>query len=488
MIYDFIVIGSGYGGMSAAALLAKSRKSVLLLESHTVIGGCASFFKRNNFIFDVGATTFSGILPNQPLGILFNELEIQPKIRKLEPGMKVHFGKKKLTRYSDKEKWISESESFFENKKQKDFWDRIFEIDSDVWDFLQNNKYLPPKRLIDLIKLIKFSNFPKVGLLQGLFLPMEFLLEKYGLGKDLLFRKFIDEQLLITTQNTAKYAPFVPSAIGLAYPSEAYYPFGGMVEPLKLAAEKFAMFGGEIKFKERVIKLTQTKEVFEAKTQKGNSFQAKNIVSNIPIWNMAKITEGRIQSYFLKESEKFQDSWGAFTLNFAIESKGKISTSYHQIHIEKEVPFCSSCSIFVSFSQPDDFAKAPIGWQTVTISTHTDIRNWENLSKENYQEQKTNAATFILKEFDKVFDEFRDSEKMFVSAGTPTTFEFFTNREKGFVGGIPHSVKKNLLTLPSGITPFNNLFLVGDTVFPGQGVPAVVLSALNVWRNICSVQ
>lgn len=484
MVYDFVIIGSGYGGMSAAALLAKSGFSVLILESHTVIGGCASFFKRKDFVFDVGATTLSGVLPNQPLGILFNELEIQPKMRKLEPGMKIHFGKKTLTRYADKEKWIYESENFFESKKQSDFWNKIFEIDSDVWGFLQNNKQLPPKSILDLIRLVKFSNFPKVGLLQGIFLPMEFLLEKYGLGKDLLFRKFIDEQLLITTQNTSKDAPFVPSAMGLAYPSETYYPFGGMVEPLRLVAEKFAEFGGEIKFKEKVTNLAQNKEGFKVTTEKGNSFQAKNVVSNIPIWNLAKITEGQIQNYFQSESEKFQDAWGAFTLNFGIESKGKITTSYHQIHVEKEIPFCNSGSIFVSFSQPDDIVKAPEGWQTVTISTHTDVKNWESLSKENYQEQKEIVTNFILTEFDKVFEELREAEKMFVLASSPNTFEFYTNREKGFVGGIPHSVKKNLLTLPSGITSFKNLFLVGDTVFPGQGVPAVVLSALNVWRKI----
>lgn len=484
MLFDFVVIGAGYGGVSVASLLAKSGFSVLLLESHTEIGGCASFFKRKDFVFDVGATTLSGVLPSQPLGILVDELAVQPKMRKLEPGMKIHFGKNILTRYADKEKWISESENFFESKNQRDFWNKIFEIDSDVWDFLQNNKNLPPKSILDLLKLAKFSNFPKVGLVQGLFLPMEFLLEKFGLEKDFLFRKFIDEQLLITTQNTSKDAPFVPSAMGLAYPSETYYPFGGMVEPLKLITEKFIEFGGEILFKEKVTNLVQSNEGFKITTKKGNSFQSKNVVSNIPIWNLAKITEGQIQNYFQKESEKFQEAWGAFTLNFAIESKGKISNSYHQIHIEKEIPFCNSGSIFVSFSQPDDFAKAPKGWQTVTISTHTDVKNWQNLSKEKYQEKKQTVTNFILEEFDKVFEEFRESEKMFILSGSPNTFEFFTNREKGFVGGIPHSVKKNLLTLPSGITPFRNLFLVGDTVFPGQGVPAVVLSALNVWQKV----
>ena len=53
--YDHIVIGSGIGGLAVASLLAQSTDdSVLLLEQHTVLGGCTHTFARRGYSFGVG--------------------------------------------------------------------------------------------------------------------------------------------------------------------------------------------------------------------------------------------------------------------------------------------------------------------------------------------------------------------------------------------------------------------------------------------------
>lgn len=51
---DAIVIGSGIGGLGAAALLAKRGKSVLVLERHYVAGGFTHVFSRKGYEWDVG--------------------------------------------------------------------------------------------------------------------------------------------------------------------------------------------------------------------------------------------------------------------------------------------------------------------------------------------------------------------------------------------------------------------------------------------------
>src|SRR5215475_8056184 len=57
--YDVIVIGSGLGGLTAANTLARSGRSVLLLEQHYKLGGMATWFKRpGGHIFDISLHGF----------------------------------------------------------------------------------------------------------------------------------------------------------------------------------------------------------------------------------------------------------------------------------------------------------------------------------------------------------------------------------------------------------------------------------------------
>jgi all-trans-retinol 13,14-reductase len=53
-VFDAIVIGSGMGGLSTAALLSQAGKRVLVLERHYTMGGFTHSFRRKQYEWDVG--------------------------------------------------------------------------------------------------------------------------------------------------------------------------------------------------------------------------------------------------------------------------------------------------------------------------------------------------------------------------------------------------------------------------------------------------
>ena len=52
--YDVIVVGSGMGGLTSAALLSQMGKKVLVLEQHYTAGGFTHAYDSNGYEWDVG--------------------------------------------------------------------------------------------------------------------------------------------------------------------------------------------------------------------------------------------------------------------------------------------------------------------------------------------------------------------------------------------------------------------------------------------------
>lgn len=74
--FDVIVVGSGVGGLTCAALLARhAGKRVLVLERHYTAGGFTHSFERPGYDWDVGVHYVGGMLSSRsPLRMLFDHI------------------------------------------------------------------------------------------------------------------------------------------------------------------------------------------------------------------------------------------------------------------------------------------------------------------------------------------------------------------------------------------------------------------------------
>ncbi|XP_058263290.1 inactive all-trans-retinol 13,14-reductase-like isoform X1 [Hemibagrus wyckioides] len=156
---DAIVIGSGIGGMTAAATLAKLGKRVLVLEQHDQAGGCCHTFTEKGFEFDVGLHYIGQLHENSLLKVIMDQItEGQLQFVKLDKHfdtLVIGSGEKirKYTIYSGKTEMEEHLKAQFpdDTKAVEEFF-KIMKISARKTPFLAALKLIPQWMALFLLK------------------------------------------------------------------------------------------------------------------------------------------------------------------------------------------------------------------------------------------------------------------------------------------------------------------------------------------------
>lgn len=480
-----LVIGAGYGGLTLACLLARDGQQVTLIETHSKLAGCAGSFKRRGFKFDAGATTLSGIGADRPIGKLIHELGLNTKFQThhQDPGIVFHQGETLIRRWSSLARWISELEEYFPGHDHKSFWTQVHEVETWVFESLKQMGPFPPRLNQGTLAFLAYElkhvgKFPLFLKSLHATLPTTYL-------KDQKLMTLIRELLLISTQSTPERVPAVVGMIALAYPADTHAPLGGMDQLAELMGHYLSERGATISMRESALKIERGGGKYKllVTTSKG-AYGAQRVFANLPTDLLEKILAPELKPLIESQKRPNRHQWGAVVANFGVRPNRPIEHSYHQIHLSERPPWLHSSALFYSFSRPDDERRAAAGQQAVTVSGHVELKNAPLKSASDYQQFKAQFQLLVTQNFQQHFHSYGASELLEFSVATPQTFERYTQRPQGRVGGQVHDISLPLFRFARGKTKIDGLYQVGDDTYPGGGVVGVVSGAQNLYNSL----
>jgi C-3',4' desaturase CrtD len=486
---DVTIIGAGFAGLVAGALLSRDGFKVRILERDIHPGGCAARYERKhavgNFGFAVGATVCAGLEPGGLLDTIYKKLGLSRKLPNLDPVMRLHLNDREALVPGTRGGWAAELPRAFpgQEREKAHFWKEIQSLSDVMHHVARRFPSMPFKSLYDVLDTAKGAHPGALKILLNLNRTVGQLLENSGVN-DPAHRAFIDGQLLDSMQVVSSGCVLTNGAYALeVYRYGAQYVPGGLATLAEDLAGAVVANGGQIHYATRARRIIVEGGATRGVEAHGRNFISPVVISTAPVPDTVALTGDAPE--LEKIAQQFQNMpevWGAFTLYIGV---AEAALPADTLRFEQVTDFDTNGiteNFLISISDPTDRTRAPAGYRSITISTHVRAKEWFGLSKEHYQAKKEAFESRILSRLERLFPGFTD-HIVLLESGTPRSFERFTLHSLGRVGGIPQTISGAAFNAIHHTTPIHGLLMAGETIFPGQGTLGVSVSGFNSYRT-----
>lgn len=477
--WDLVVVGAGFGGLGAALRAAESGARVLVLEAQAYPGGCASTFQHGGARFESGATLFSGLAPDQLFGRWIAAHDLDVTVDPIDPLVTYRSPSLELPVARDRDAFVDALCGLpgAPERALRACFAYQRRVADRLWATLEDDAAWPPLAPRALSRrLAESADWLAVARSAGK--SLDRVLSRFGLADFAPLRELWSAQCQITVQCDAARAeaPFALAALDYSWRGTGHVRggIGVLATELCRAIERA---GGAVRFRRRVRCVEPDDDGGWWVHTLGESVRARRLIANqVPRALDATIAAGVPRaSRLARLAERLDDGWGACMLYLELDPDERDVPHHLQLVRDPARALVEGNHVFVSTSGAQDGERAAQRpGRTATMSTHVPLRRLRALPEAERGAYVREVQRAMRETLVRLAPEV-DARVRRALPASPRTFERFTGRTHGVVGGTPRRVGLRQYLDVSNPPVADGLWMVGDTVFPGQSAYAAAL-------------
>jgi phytoene desaturase len=489
---DVIIVGSGIGGLTCGALLAKNGVNTMIIEQHFKPGGYVTSYKRDGFLFDV-VHVIGGLRDGAPLERIFSYLGLKEKIKfiEVEKTFKFVYPDVTIDCYTDMAKYEQELISHFPDEQEGIH--RYITASRRIWHEILRSDYRP--HFLQLLSyplrfpnLVRFRNKTHQQFLDTFF-RNERLKEILGSGWGYLG---LNNRRISALYFIGMYMSY--------HTGGAWYPTGGYQSMSDALARCFMENGGILRLNTKVKRiLVEDNRAVGVELDDGEQLRAGCVISNADTKRtfLDLVGEGNLERGFSERVKRLQQSVSGFVVHLGVRMElpeelhcgcvmyfpdyGIAEDQFRAAARNGMVTAPGKFGFGLSVATLKDLGLAPAGCHALDIismpAPYGYEHNWLRGDRTKYDELKEKTADTLIRAAEKLIPGL--SRHIVVKdISTPLTYERYTSATEGSWYDSACTPGQSLLNRMPAETSIQNLYLTGAKSFPGPGMFGAIQSGL----------
>lgn len=471
-VYDFVIIGSGIGGLECAFILASEGHSVVVLEKNHQIGGNLQVFSRNKAIFDTGVHYIGSLDEGQCLDQFFKYFGLRDSLKWKRLDQDCF----DLIIFPDGKSYkLGQGYEQFKKNLKEYFPEEGPAIDK-YCETIQSICLQFPMYNLDAVNVENHILDPSILEINA----ADFL---DSLSDNHRFKAVLAGNNALYAGQANKTPLYVHALITNSYILGSYRLRDGGSQLAIHLMRSIRAFGGEILRNKKVVGANYAEDglIREVILSNGEVVKGKNFISNMhPEVTIDVFGENRFLKAYSKRIKKLENTPSSFIVHIALKENTFKYLNYNIYkHFNDDVwggiNYTSdnwADNLFIctpSTKKSEEFADS---MAVMAYMHHDEVKQWEQTANtvaepenrgEEYSQFKKQKEEIIIGKLEQLYPDIRSKIKAVYST-SPLTYRDYIGDKEGSLYGIMKDCNKPIHSIINPSTRIPNLYLTGQNL------------------------